>query len=575
MKMLNSLGQYGILWVWALFGPVAITTPLKALDVSGVQSCDRYMVPKEVIKGQAVGQETCRMIETGDFEFQGRNYRRMDIGVTGTIPGYTLKSDNLRDAIFFNAYPEFVFPSTRGELPVHHGIGRYEMAKGTAMAVLYPANRSEWNGKMFVTLHGGGRAFSRGTLKVWNKNLNPEDPLKDISKYERLMLEKGYAVAKTWRSTPFPRGGDITVTLDDGTVLRERNIMEHPPLITGFVKLAGNALEDRLGRKPSRVYWYGHSGGARIGRMVNYKAGMNVDKDGKRIIHGIIVDDSAAGLYLPVLMKDGTDILFTTEEERQRFVPMLEISHLLYVNESPADRPSVWEFEFTNFLANKRLNAKLLREKGLWGKFRYYEIAGISHSGGEYLPEGKDGDIEILDMSRLLDGFIDLLDNWVEMGIAPPPTKSDWRDLGDADKDRIIENASIQMPEVACPLGVYHIFPLSRGAGGQGTTGFVSFSGEGMEPEDGRGSASAGPGTQNVVRNYVDMNRNGYRDFVETVTDAWQRVGLLKIDETFNRERYVACVDKAVADLHAEKFITPQTVNFYRGQARTMSLPVQ
>jgi len=136
MKMLNSLGQYGILWVWALFGPVAITTPLKALDVSGVQSCDRYMVPKEVIKGQAVGQEACRMIETGDFEFQGRNYRRMDIGVTGTIPGYTLKSDNLRDAIFFNAYPEFVFPSTRGELPVYHGIGRYEMAKGTAMAVL-------------------------------------------------------------------------------------------------------------------------------------------------------------------------------------------------------------------------------------------------------------------------------------------------------------------------------------------------------------------------------------------------------------------------------------------------------
>ncbi len=90
MKMLNSLGQYGILWVWALFGPVAITTPLKALDVSGVQSCDRYMVPKEVINGQAVGQETCRMIETRDFEFQGRNYRRMDCtpsGLVGQIEG--------------------------------------------------------------------------------------------------------------------------------------------------------------------------------------------------------------------------------------------------------------------------------------------------------------------------------------------------------------------------------------------------------------------------------------------------------------------------------------------------------
>jgi len=57
---------------------------------------------------------------------------------------------------------------------------------------------------------------------------------------------------------------------------------------------------------------------------------------------------------------------------------MIEISHLLYVNETPDDSPSWME---NNFLAKKRLNAKTLMDKGLGNKFRYYEIDGISHSG--------------------------------------------------------------------------------------------------------------------------------------------------------------------------------------------------
>jgi hypothetical protein len=155
------------------------------------------------------------------------------------------------------------------------------------------------------------------------------------------------------------------------------------------------------------------------------------------------------------------------------------------------------------------------------------------------------------------------------------PTRSDWRELGDTDKEGIVENGAIRMPEVACPLGVYYIYPLSAGPSGQGTTGFVPFTGDGLEPEDGRGSVDAGPGTQNVVHNYVDMNRNGYRDFVETVTEAWWRLGLLEHDETFGRERYVACVDKAVADLQADKLVTSRTVNFYREHARTVPLPAE
>ena len=44
------------------------------------------------------------------------------------------------------------------------------------------------------------------------------------------------------------------------------------------------------------------------------------------------------------------------------------------------------------------------------GKERMYEVRSISHSGGESLPEGRRGDIQILDMSKLMEKFIDMLD---------------------------------------------------------------------------------------------------------------------------------------------------------------------
>jgi hypothetical protein len=405
------------------------------------------------------------------------------------------------------------------------------------------------------------------------------------------MLEKGYAVAKTRRST-LMQGGDTVVTLEDGTVLDDRNVTEQPRLIIGFARVGGNILERRLGRRPSRTYWYGHSGGARPGRIVNFQPGLNVGPDGKRIIDGLILDDSGSGLWLPIVMKNGKDILFTEEEEvpwfvkanpemakvdpklysgakhKDWFVPEIEIVHLSYVNETP-DAPPPWAS--TNFLANKRLNAKALRDKGLWTKHRSYEMAGISHSGGEYLPEGRRGDVVIWDMSRVMDGLVDMLDNWVEKGVAPPPTKSDWAELGDADRDGIIESGALRVPDVACPTGAFHPFPVSAGADGQGTTGFAPFTGEGLEPADGRGAVKTGE--DNWFYNFVDMNRNGARDFRETMTQAWRRLGLIRPGETFSREKYAACIQQAVDKLLAEKFILPRTAQFYLDQAKTMTFP--
>ena len=570
MRMYLSLFSSWMPCLAMLVWLAAVSSPLRAADLppDSVVSCDEFMVPQVEMNGKMVGQEACRMIET-DVTFQGKKMKRIDMGVSGTLDGYTTKKGRI--FFYFSSHTEFVFPQRGNTHPVYHGIGRYSASSGSSMTVLYPLEPNAWNGKLWVTAHGAGRSFARGNLKLWDQNLDPADPFGDISKYEKLMLEKGYAVAKTRRST-VRNGGDITVTLDDGTVLRDRNVSDQPPLIMQFAKLAENILQDRLGREPSRTYWYGHSGGARPGRIVNYQPGLNVDEDGGPVIDGIIADDSGAGLWLPVVYKDGKDILFATEQDRERFVPQIDISHLLYINETPDDSP---DWVSNNFLPNKRMNAKILRDKGLGDRHRVYEIGGISHSGGEYLPEGKQGDIEILDMSRIMDGLIDLLDNWVENGVAPPPSKSAWAELGDLDQDGVVEHGPVSLPEVACPLGVYHIFPSSRGTGGQGTTGFVPFSGEGLEPEDGRGNVSAGPTVVNVVHNFVDMNRNGYRDFRETVTQAWVRVGLLEPNERFDRERYRACVRGAVNQLKGEGFITSPVADFYLNQSATMPLPAR
>ncbi|MCH7570334.1 MAG: hypothetical protein IH919_07190, partial [Deltaproteobacteria bacterium] len=163
-------------------------------------------------------------------------------------------------------------------------------------------------------------------------------------------------------------------------------------------------------------------------------------------------------------------------------------------------------------------------------------------------------------MTRIMDGLIDLLDNWVENDIAPPPTKSDWAELGDVNGDGINENQAIAPPEVACPLGLYYPYPASREGGGIGTTGFAAFDGKSLEPHDGRGI-------------FVDMNLNRYLDYRESVEQAWHRLGLLKAGEKFTRSAYQACVEDAVAKLQSEKFISARVAVLYIEEAARENLP--
>ena len=513
----------------------------------------KFLVPQKQVDGKWIGQEDA-LIEEVTVTHGGRRYRRVDVGVSGTLSGWVVKEGSRLN--HFVSAPEFAFTQSGNHYRRFHGILRYEASKGSGLTIIYPEDRTAWNRKLFVTVHGSGGSFEDGSLRPWNELYNPLQPLADISKYEKLMLDRGYALAKTRRNGGSP--GDYPVTLDSGEIVQGRNLNVHTELLLGFAQLAENLLQDRLGETPLRTYWYGHSGGAMNGRLVNYIPGINADENGRPIIDGFLNDDSGGGRFLPVLMKNGKDTLLLADEAQNRFVQTIEISHQLYSRD--LEVPDLPEWMSGVFLVNKRLTARILRDKGLGDKVRMYEVRGISHQGGEYLEDGRDGDVVILDLSRVMGALIDLLDDWVENDVAPPPTRSDWLELGDLDGDGVNENPAIALPELSCPLGLYHQFPRSLGTGGAGQTGFALFDGQSLEPLDGRGV-------------FVDMNLNRYLDQRESLEEAWQRLGLLKSGETFTRSRYQQCVKETVDQLKKARLMTQRVADLYMQGAAEVEFP--
>lgn len=548
--------------------------PAPPLSAAAESSCNAFLPPKQTVAGKTVGPEECRMREEATVADDSwpdvarvlggadRKYQRVDMGISGTLAGYVVK-DGPR-MVEFTTAPEFVFPQGGNSTTPHRAVVKYDAAKGSGMTILYPTDAKAWNGKMYVTVHGQGRSFTRGNMKSWDQLFDPAAPIGTISKFEKLMLLKGYAVAITRRNSFASAGkteGDYSVTLDDGTVLEGRNTGEAPELIFHFTSLARNYLKARLGRNPSRIYWYGKSGGARLGRLVSLQA-TNLDEHGKPFYDGIIVDDSGGGLWVPSVMKDGRNVLFDNKLVKERFVKTIEIVHQAYDSERN-DKAS--DGAVQNFTENKRITARILRANGLDGRFRSYEVRRISHNGGETLPEGGRGDVQILPLWHLMDGFIDMLDGWVEGGTEPPVTKSDDPTIGDGNGDGIIEHEAISFPQVACPLGVYYQYPPSSGLGGTGNTGFAPFDGAGLEVLDGR--TIAGTGNTYTQAIFADMNLNGYRDRRETVTEAWRRLKLLKPTETFTRVAYTGCVTQAVGRLQREKLLTQKVAAYYEAEA--------
>ncbi len=550
------LALFPALWLW---GGEQQSLQASPAAVAPTISCAQFLAPKQNVNGKMVGQEECLMQDHGIVD-PDRKFHRVQMGITGTLAGWITKEGARFN--FFTSAPDFVFTHYGNHRPRFHGILRYEAAQGTSLTLLYP--ETGWNGKLYVLVHGASGSFRFGTMKPWDEYFDPGKPFSeysDVNKYERMLLEKGYAVAKTRRNAARDVPGDYSAVLDNGEVWPDLQIGEIPELILDQARLVKDFLQDRLGRRPTRTYWYGHSGGAMLGTLVNYmqqfNPELNRDPDGSPTIDGLLWDDVGGGMFLPFLIRDGQDILLRTPEDKAKFVKTLEVTHHLYPN--PYYEHEVWQMEIANVpekvspyaITNKRTRANMMQAKGLDNAYRMYEVEGVSHNGGESLESGKRGDVEILDLSRLMDGLVDLLNNWVEKGVPPPTTRSEAVGEG---------NSNLALPEITCPLGVYFPYPQSMGVGGKGSTSFAPFDGAGLEPVNG-------------LMQSVDMNGNGIRDKRETVTEAWRRLGLLKAGENFSRDKYVACVQTAVATLRKENFITEKVGELYIREAKGKEPP--
>lgn len=506
-------------------------------------SCNEFAPPSKETMGKKVGVEECQIIgEEIVVNIKGHRYRRVELRLTGAIDGWAVKDKGPR-SIYFSDGPDFVFTQSGHTGKRFRGIARYEASRGSGMTILYPEDQRQWNGKLFVTAHGAGSYGAVGTLIPRDPSAK-FNPLANVNRYIGLMIDKGYAVAHTMRSSA-RSGGDITVALEDGTTLKGYNLSSHAGLILAWTKLAENFLSKRLGAEPRLTYYYGHSAGGFLGRLINYQPGFNVGADGKPVIDGFLLDDAGGGLWLPKLIVEGKDVLFAKEEERKRFVKQIDVTHMLYAGEETGD-----------YLQKKRENALLLKEKELEERHRMYEIRGVSHFDAGQVSR-LDLVFQNLDLSGLFDALIDRLDAWVEKNIPPPPTKSDVLELADVRKDGVNKNSAIALPELACPLGFYYAFPQALGSGrraGQ-ETAFAPFDGVSLEPLDGRGL-------------FVDMNGNGVRDKRETVTVAWQRLGLLKPGEKLDHARYVNCVSAAAKKLVDEGLLPAKVGAYYIDQAK-------
>jgi len=526
---------------------VAAVAAATRVHVVAQSSCDNLLSPQREVKGQKVGPTSCLMQEA-DINYDGRGYKRVDIGLDGTVDGYAAKVGDYKD--YLTNGPDLVFPQTWGPRQIFFAVAKYERAKGASLTVVYPSDKAAWNGRVFVTVHGRGRSFKQGNLKPWDKNFNASAPLGDLDRYERLMVTKGYVVVKTNR-TSSEGLGEISATLEDGTTVDSLAFNDSARYIMDFAEVARTLLAKRLG-SPTHMYMYGHSAGARIGHSLNYTPGLNKTRDGKAFFDGLLCDDPAAGTWYPVVMKDGKDVLLTSAADKAAFVPQIDVAHQMYNNIWPPQHPS---WMSSSYLENKRNNARILKDKGITN-YRMYEVRGTSHSGGESLPDSMQrGDYQNIDVSKAMDRFIDLLDAWVDKGTAPPPTHSDDPTLGGTNPDGTVAHAALALPEIACPLGVYYGYPGSTA----GATAFAAYTGTGIEPLDG-----------NDV--FVDMNRNGVWDYRESPTQAWTRLGLLNRGETLTRDRYVSCVDKAASHLRDEGFISAKTAEGYAEKAKTTDL---
>lgn len=471
----------------------------------------------------------------------GEPYRAVDLAISGQMEGCVIPDAvaplgrrplpaRLTDAP--GIIPEILYgygPDLPGSpspySAVVRGVGRFEAADGSGMQILYPESSSAWNGKLWTMHHGGGLYNRLPELAPRNSD-GRFTPSMSQGMYVGLMIDKGYAVA--WIRKDQTPAGVSWVQLEDGTLVTQ-SMQWHTALDLALTRRAQRFIEERLGQRPARTYFYGYSGGGPTGQLTNYVPGANLDRDGSRVVDGFLIDDAAP----PVMFRIDAPPLLNATPGGVNLAPQIDLSHSLY---------TLGEYRWI-----QGENERLLLEHGLGDRHRLYEVLGVNHFDAGR-PAGRR---ESLDLGGIMEAVIDALDSWVDLGIPPPPSR--------VDEVEGIRGA-IALPEIACPLGVHYPFPADardENNASQAST-FAAFDGTSLEPLDWRGE-------------FVDMNKSGVRDRRESVEEAWRRLGLLGSDDAFTTARYASCVDTAATTLAEERLLPWRVVDYYRDQAASFS----
>jgi len=565
------------------------------------------------VEVRMVGPQECRIItEQKITNAKGTAYRHITMAVSGTVFGYAPVNSTVLPPLgtgeegegqehFFSDHA-FIWQARGIMGPFIPGVGHYKYTEATpsSLEILIPENPADWNGSMWMLVHGGSR-FS--PLEFQPRKPDQFNRYTETSESAGALIDMGYAVIWTRRDAATevdklndPRSDTANIAVLDngmtvgGTGKPGMAFNETMGLMRDFTVISRKFVEEQLGRPAEGVFFRGHSAGGAMGRSIQVVRGMNTDHEGNKLFDGFYLDDSAGGrgatayFWEAVQMDEHgsfrlkpseKDALVFDEEQRKFMSPVIEVIHAKYAGGRTSTVPRIFERVPATYTEYKRENARINIEKGLGDLWKSYEIAGVSH--GDASTEASDyPDLakDMVDIGGVAIALQQALVDWVLQGKQPPPTRVDAFDVWEVDKQA---GPAIQLPDTACPRGEFHTY-MNRPDGtsvGSSPALFVPYLTE-LRPQINEDQTRP-PGFKdewleplNRDGYLIDMEGSGHRMTRPTIQQIWhiryregKKTGVLKPYQKLTREVYTTCVTDVVNQLHADGLLTKEAQQWY------------
>ena len=583
-----------------------------AVDIAGP--------PPGEVEQRMVGPDQCNLVAEKIIKnAHGVSYRQVTIAISGTVFGYAPVNSLVLPPLgtgeegegqehFFSDHA-FIWQARGIMGPFIPGVTTYKYTKDTpaSVEVLIPQNTNDWNGSMWVLVHGGGR-FS--PLRFHPRKPDQFNPYDETSESAGALIDRGYAVIWTRRDAATSVGTSIdvanTAKLDNGMIVGGPGkpgmaLNENLGLMRDYTVISRNYVEEQLGSRPKAIFFRGHSAGGAMGRSMLVVRGMNTDHQGDKLFDGFYLDDSAGGRGATAyfwesevvdehgsfrLKPTDTDTLNFDDDQTRFMTPIIEVIHTLYSGGRTSTVPRIFERVPATYTHYKRENARINIEKGLGDLWKSYEVAGISHSDASaeafnYPELAKD----MVDIGGVANALSEALADWVLKGKKPPETRVDAADVWELDTE---SGPAIQLPDTACPRGIFRTY-MNRPDGtavGSSPALFVPYLTE-PRPQINEDQPRP-PGYKeewleplNRKGYLVDMTGSGHRMTRPTIQQMWHvrykaglKTGILRPYEALTRDRYVSCVTGVVNDLHADGLLTKEARSWYINKAMTDEIGV-